>query len=152
MAGVNQYFRFSKISEAKFRSLLRCFALDRTATQTARMTGISLRNVNQIYLRLRKKLAQECVMNSPFAGELEKCREPYAVALVQIGLKQMQEAVKQLEQSYRNGSLWSLGFLSDPILASLRKEPLFQQFLSKISCPVPDNSDPLSHEPSELCL
>jgi tetratricopeptide (TPR) repeat protein len=72
-----------------------------------------------------------------------KCREPYAVALVLIGLNQIQAAVKQLEQSYHNGSLWSLGFLSDPILASLRKEPLFQQFLSKVSYPVPDNSDPL---------
>ena len=71
MAGVNRYFRFSKISEAKFRSLLRCFALDMTATQTARMTGISLRSVNQIYLRLREKLAQECEIKSPFAGELE---------------------------------------------------------------------------------
>src|ERR1035438_10366043 len=71
MAGVNRYFRFSKICEAKFRSLLRCFALDMTATQTARMTGISLRSVNQIYLRLREKLAQECEIKSPFAGELE---------------------------------------------------------------------------------
>jgi len=71
MAGVNRYFRFSKISEAKFRSLLRCFALDMTATQTARMSGISLRSVNHIYLRLREKLAKECEIKSPFAGELE---------------------------------------------------------------------------------
>jgi len=28
----NRYFRFAKISEAKFRHLLRCFALDLTAT------------------------------------------------------------------------------------------------------------------------
>jgi len=71
MAWVNRYFRFSKISEAKFRSLLRCFALDMTATQTARMTGISLRSVNQIFLRLREKLARECEMRSPFVGHLE---------------------------------------------------------------------------------
>jgi hypothetical protein len=71
MTGVNRYYRFSKISEAKFRSLLRCFALDMTATQTARMSGISLRSVNHIYLRLREKLAKECEIKSPFAGELE---------------------------------------------------------------------------------
>jgi transposase-like protein len=71
MAGVNRYFRFSKISEAKFRALLRGFALDLTATQTAQMTGISLRSVNQIYLRLREKLANECERKSPFAGDLE---------------------------------------------------------------------------------
>jgi transposase len=71
MAGVNRYFRFSKISEAKFRSVLRCFALDLTATQTAAMTGISLRSVNDIFLRLRERLACESQKHSPFAGELE---------------------------------------------------------------------------------
>jgi transposase len=71
MAGVNRYFRFAKISEARFRHLLRCFALDMTATQTAQMTGLSLRGTNQIFLRLREKLAQECEKNSPFSGDLE---------------------------------------------------------------------------------
>ena len=50
---------------------LRCFALDMTATQTAQMTGISLRSTNQIFLRLREKFFQECEKNSPFAGGLE---------------------------------------------------------------------------------
>lgn len=71
MGGVNRYFRFSKISEAQFRFLLRCFALDLTATQTAAMTGISVRSVNDIFLRLRRRLASECQKHSPFAGELE---------------------------------------------------------------------------------
>ncbi len=48
-------FRFAKISEAKFRHFLRCFALDLTATQTAEMTGLSVRSVNDIFLRLRRK-------------------------------------------------------------------------------------------------
>lgn len=43
MQQVNRYFRFAKISEARFRHLLRCFALDLSATQTAKMTGISVR-------------------------------------------------------------------------------------------------------------
>ncbi|MGO9316972.1 MAG: IS1595 family transposase [Terracidiphilus sp.] len=71
MVEVNRYFRFAKIPDAKFRSLLRCFALDMTATQTAQMTGISLHSTNQIFLRLRKKLAQEWEKDSPFTGELE---------------------------------------------------------------------------------
>jgi hypothetical protein len=32
MIGVNKYFRHSKISEARFRHLVRCFVLDLTAT------------------------------------------------------------------------------------------------------------------------
>jgi len=43
MVGKNRYFRFAKISEARFRSLLRCFALDLTATQTAALAGLSVR-------------------------------------------------------------------------------------------------------------
>ncbi len=71
MARSNRYFRFSKLSEAKFLHLLRCFALDLTATQTADLTGISLRSVNTIFLRLRRKLALECERQSPFEGVLE---------------------------------------------------------------------------------
>ena len=71
MQQVNRYFCFAKISEAKFRPLLRCFALDLSATQTAQMTGISVRSVNPIFQRLREKLAQECEKISPFSGDLE---------------------------------------------------------------------------------
>jgi len=71
MAGVNRYFRYSKISEAKFRQLVRCFALDLTATQTAEITGVSVRSVNTIFLRMRKKMAAECERCSPVGGELE---------------------------------------------------------------------------------
>jgi transposase-like protein len=71
MAQVNRYFRFAKISEAKFRVLLRCFALDLSATQAARMAGVSVRSVNPIFLRLRRRLAQECELHSPFKGNLE---------------------------------------------------------------------------------
>lgn len=71
MTGRNRYFRYSKISEAKFRQLLRCFALDLTATQTSEITALSLRSVNAIFLRMRKKISQECERCSPFSGELE---------------------------------------------------------------------------------
>jgi transposase-like protein len=71
MAQLNRYFNFAKISEAKFRILLRCFALDLSATQTAQMTRLSVRSVNPIFLRLRQRLAQECERYSPFKGNLE---------------------------------------------------------------------------------
>ena len=71
MARANRYLRFAKISEAKFRSLLRCFTLDMTATQTATMTGLSVRRTNDLFLRIRKRLAFECEKISPFHGDLE---------------------------------------------------------------------------------
>jgi transposase-like protein len=71
MIGVNRYFRHSKISEARFRHLVRCFALDLTATQTAAVTGISVRSVNAIFLRMRRRMAEISERSSPFAGVLE---------------------------------------------------------------------------------
>ena len=62
-----------------------------------------------------------------------KSREPYVIALILIGLSERQKAVHWLEQSYREGSLWSLGFSSDPILAQLRNDPHYRLLLSKVS-------------------
>jgi transposase len=58
MAQRDGYFRFSRISEANFGLWLRCFAFDLTATQAAEMTGLSIGSVNDIYLRLRRKIAE----------------------------------------------------------------------------------------------
>ena len=71
MIGKNRYFKRSKISEAKFRQIVRHFALDLTATECAALTGISLRSVNSIYLRIRVRMAQWCAACSPLGGELE---------------------------------------------------------------------------------
>ena len=71
----------------------------------------------------------------------QRKHEPYALALVLIGLNRRHEAVKQLELSYREGSIWSLGFLSDPILDTLRNDSCFLLFLSKVSYPVTENTD-----------
>lgn len=67
----NRYFTFSKISEARFRHLVRCFALDLTATETSAFTGLSVRSVNAIFLRIRQRLAEACERESPLAGPLE---------------------------------------------------------------------------------
>ena len=67
----NKYFRYSKISEAKFRQILRYFALDLTATECAALSGLSVRSINSIYLKIRRRLANVCQQASPLKGELE---------------------------------------------------------------------------------
>ena len=67
----NRYQKFSKISERKFRSILRYFALDFTASDTARLASISTRSVNTIFLKLRKRIVQECNKQTPFKGVIE---------------------------------------------------------------------------------
>ena len=67
----NRYYRRSKISTAKFRKLIHYFSFDLTATETAHLSGISLRSVNAIYLKIRHRIAEECQRQSPFTGTVE---------------------------------------------------------------------------------
>lgn len=67
----NRYQKYSKISERKFRQILRYFAQDFTASDTAELTGISVRSINSIFLKLRKRIAQECEKQSPLKGVIE---------------------------------------------------------------------------------
>jgi len=65
------------LSKSKFRSILRLFCLDLTASDTARLTGVSVRSVNDIYLRLRERLAYECERRRPFKGGEVEVDESY---------------------------------------------------------------------------
>lgn len=69
--GKNRYYKRSRIAEAPFRRLIRAFALDLTASDAARLTGLSVRSVNDIYLRLRRRIAEHCEAQNPFRGEVE---------------------------------------------------------------------------------
>lgn len=67
----NRYQKCSKISERKFREILRYFAQDFTASDTAKLTSISVRSINTIFLKLRKRIVQECKTQTPFSGVIE---------------------------------------------------------------------------------
>ena len=71
MQQLNRYYRRSRISEHKFREIIKYFALDLTANQTAQLTGLTHKTVNQIFLKIRLRLAQDCQRESPFSGEVE---------------------------------------------------------------------------------
>lgn len=87
-------------------------------------------------------------------GTRTRAHSAYASALTLIGLGEKQKAVEWLKQSYLSGSLWSLGFLADPILASLGNEPYYKSFFSNISYPVSEIRETLSsfaeHSPESL--
>lgn len=67
----NRYYFRTRIREAKFRQLIRCFSLDFTAASTAQLTGISIRSVNTIYLKVRQRIAHCCERESPLQGSVE---------------------------------------------------------------------------------
>jgi len=71
MAVSSKQFVRARISRAKFRQLLRLFALDLTAVQIAELSGLNRNTVNR-YLRLiRQAVALYCERESPFAGDVE---------------------------------------------------------------------------------
>lgn len=71
MVNKNRYYVRSRISEAKFRQLVKCFALDLTATNTAKLIGISVRSVNSIYLGIRLRMAEDCEVATPLKDAVE---------------------------------------------------------------------------------
>lgn len=65
----NKYIHCSKLSEAKFRELLRCFCLDLDAGQTAAILRANRNTLNR-YLRLvRERIARMCEEQSPFGAK-----------------------------------------------------------------------------------
>ena len=67
----NRYYKCSKISEAKFRYLLRLFTLDLTASDAARLTGLSVRAVSAVYRCLRRRLQTWCPVPAELDGAVE---------------------------------------------------------------------------------
>ena len=68
MQQLNHYYRRSKISERKVRQIVRHFALDLTASDAAKLTGLSRRSVTSIFLKIRARIAEECQRASPFSA------------------------------------------------------------------------------------
>jgi transposase len=69
---LNRYYRRLRIREAKFRLLLRHFALDLHAADASQLTGVSHRSVITIFGKIRQRIAEECERQSPFKnGEVE---------------------------------------------------------------------------------
>ena len=67
------YKRFvrAKISDKKFRQILRSFALDLTATQIASLTRLNRNTVNRYLTFIRQAIARFCEQEFPFSGDIE---------------------------------------------------------------------------------
>ena len=68
----NKYFFRGKISEEKFRVIVRLFCLDIEAKKSAELTNLNRSTENKIYRKLREHIAELCEAESPFTnGEVE---------------------------------------------------------------------------------
>ena len=66
----NRYVIRSKISEAKFREILRYFSLDLEANKISILTGISRPSVNKYLKAIRQSIAQHCEQQVKLAGDI----------------------------------------------------------------------------------
>ncbi len=71
MTSKNKYIKNAKLSEKKFREILKLFCADIPALKIAELTNVNRNTVNR-YLRLfRERIAEICENSSPFSGEVE---------------------------------------------------------------------------------
>jgi len=68
----NKYLKVAKISEAKFRVIVDCFAEDIAATKAARLSRVNRHTAQRIYTLLRTRIVSLTLAeNHPFSGEVE---------------------------------------------------------------------------------
>lgn len=75
----NRYKKVAHFSEAKFRQVLKCFSLDMTASDTAKMCGLSRNTINSLFNQIRERifaLAQQEGSEWESSGVFE-CDESY---------------------------------------------------------------------------
>ncbi len=71
MKALNRYAKRSKISEAKFRQMIRYFAVDLDASQITKLVALNRKSVNRYLRAIRERIAEFCETQSPFSGEIE---------------------------------------------------------------------------------
>ena len=68
----NNHSLRSKILEAKIRQIVRLFAVDMDATQTAAVTGLNRNTTNRYLVAIRERIAICCEAESPVKGEVDE--------------------------------------------------------------------------------
>lgn len=67
----NKYSNRSRISETKFREIIRHFSLDLDAQKTALLINLNRNTINRYFSLIRQRIAEKCEQDSPFLGEVE---------------------------------------------------------------------------------
>ena len=67
----NKYVKRSRISEKKFRQLVKLFSLDLDAVQISELSHLNRNTVNRYLKAIRNRIAEFCEVESPFNGEVE---------------------------------------------------------------------------------
>lgn len=71
----NKYVRRAKISEHKFRKMVKCFAADMSATQIAEAIEVNRNTVNRYLNEIRARMVEFCEQYAPFQQEFNEEQE-----------------------------------------------------------------------------
>jgi len=71
MTTKNKYANRSKISEEKFRQLVKLFSVDLDAGQIAELISLNRNTVNRYLMAIRERIAEFCETVSPVSGDIE---------------------------------------------------------------------------------
>jgi hypothetical protein len=125
-------------------AIVESLALTQTAPSAVRHKRIfALASDHPQSLSLQCILAYDCALSGKLARAREihaavelmnaqkKRSNAYGMALIAMGLGNDLEAIRWLEISFAESSLWSLALGSDPILNPLRDDPRFQALLRR---------------------
>lgn len=125
----NKYVNRSKISEAKFRELIRFFSLDLTAIQIADLTGLNRNTVNRYLTETRKKITRYSQATFPASISTTLLKEnelhdSYAVLLKEINGSVYTEIVslKKTEHLLNNEKNTKKVFSGFDLLINLEQE------------------------------
>jgi transposase-like protein len=71
MKAKNRYIKRSRITESKFRQIVKLFCLDLDATKIAQQTGLQRKTINRMLMLFRKRIVSLCQSEANFSGEVE---------------------------------------------------------------------------------
>ena len=67
----NKYHHRSRISEKKFREIVKLFAIDLEATKIAKLTHLNRNTINRYLKLFRERIAEDSEQQRPLSGEVE---------------------------------------------------------------------------------
>ena len=67
----NKYCNRSRISEKKFREIIKYFSLDLEADKISKLSGISRPTINKLLVKIREKISEYCADEAKFSGVVE---------------------------------------------------------------------------------
>lgn len=67
----NRYYNRSRVSEVKFRKIMRLFCEDIDASKVSTLVGVSRPTINKVFMKFRLRIAEITQQQSPFNGEIE---------------------------------------------------------------------------------